>query len=284
MLSVLLPLFLACNPQPTPYVPGVVKTEGKTIATVNGVDLNDGVIELILKDVPEAQRAMLMAGPQFAQFQEELINEEVMYQEAIKAGIHNDADTQLMMHLTERKIMNDYLVRKLAEAKVTDEVINTWYEEHKLQYKKETADLFLIAVDSKEAADAAYAKLQGGADFAAVVAEYSVDPQSKASGGSLGNMELSGIPPQLSAVLNSLEENVVSEPVPMGPSFGLLKYQNKKTEFTPLETVKDDIKQQVMQEEAQNIVKELRENAKVEYPAEVKTETKSAEKSEAEAH
>ena len=230
MLSVLFTLFIACNPQPTPYVPGVVKTEGKTIATINGVEINDGVIDLILKDVPAEQRAMLMAGPQFAQFQEELINEEVMYQEAIKAGIHNDEDAKLMMHLTERKIMNDYLVRKLAEAKVTDEVINTWYEDHKLQYKKETADLFLIAVDSKEAADAAYAKLQSGADFAAVVAEYSVDPQSKASGGSLGNMELSGIPPQLSAVLGALEENVVSEPVPMGPSFGLLKYQNKSAE------------------------------------------------------
>ena len=61
--SILLGALIACN-QPAPtaeYVPGVIETDGKLIATVNGVQIKDGIVDSLLKDVPEAQRAMIMA-------------------------------------------------------------------------------------------------------------------------------------------------------------------------------------------------------------------------------
>ena len=64
--SILLGALMACNqPATAPeYVPGVLETDGKLIATVNGVQIKDGIVDSLLKDAPEAQRAAIMAGPQ----------------------------------------------------------------------------------------------------------------------------------------------------------------------------------------------------------------------------
>ena len=53
---------------------------------------------------------MILAGlMQFAQLKEQLVTTEVLYQEAVKANIHKDKDAQLMMHLTEREVMDRFL-------------------------------------------------------------------------------------------------------------------------------------------------------------------------------
>ena len=186
--SILLGALMACN-QPAPtaeYVPGVIETDGKLIATVNGVQIKDGIVDSLLKDVPEAQRAMILAGPQFAQLKEQLVTTEVLYQEAVKANIHKDKDAQIMMHLTEREVMTDFLVKKLAKAKLTDEKLKQWYDDHAVQFREDKADVFMIATDDQASADAAHVALTSGQAFADVAKEFSVDPRSKDAGGSLG--------------------------------------------------------------------------------------------------
>ena len=127
----------------------LLKPTVNSIATVNGVQIKDGIVDSLLKDVPEAQRAMIMAGPQFAQLKEQLVTTEVLYQEAVKANIHKDVDAQLMMHLTEREVMTDFLVKKLAKAKLTDEKLKQWYDDHAVQFREDKADVFMIATDDE---------------------------------------------------------------------------------------------------------------------------------------
>ena len=155
--SILLGAFMACNQPATnaEYVPGVLETDGKLIATVNGVQIKDGIVDSLLKDAPEAQRAAIMAGPQFAQLKEQLVTTEVLYQEAVKANIHKDKDAQLMMHLTEREVMTDFLVKQLAKAKLTDEKLKQWYDDHAVQFRIDKADVFMIATDDQAGADQA---------------------------------------------------------------------------------------------------------------------------------
>jgi peptidyl-prolyl cis-trans isomerase C len=275
--SILLGALIACN-QPAPtaeYVPGVLETDGDLIATVNGVQIKDGIVDSLLKDVPEAQRAMIMAGPQFAQLKEQLVTTEVLYQEAVKANIHKDADAQLMMHLTEREVMTDFLVKKLAKAKLTDEKLKQWYDDHAVQFREDKADVFMIATDDQASADAAYAALNSGKSFADVANEFSVDPRSKTSGGSLGNMDMGNFPPQMTAAIDALADGAFSSPIDMGQGFMILKVENRNKSVTPFEEVKDQIKEEAMKETAQEVVKELREKASVEFPAEVATPTET---------
>jgi len=271
--SILLGALMACNqPTNTPYVPGVLETDGNVIATVNGVQIKDGIVDSLLKDVPEEQRALIMAGPQFAQLKDQLVTTEVLYQEAIKANIQADKDAQLMMHLTEREVLTDFLVKKLAKAKMTDEKLKEWYDEHQVQFRKDSADVFMIATDDEATATAAYSALQSGKPFQMVAQEFSVDPRTKEVGGALGNMDMANFPPQMVAALDGVtEEGGFTTPVDMGQGFVILKAENRKKDVTPFEEVKDQIKEDAMKEAAQDVVKELREKATVEFPAEVKT-------------
>ena len=47
----------------------------------------------------------------------------------------------------------------------------------------------------------------------------------------------------------------------------ILKVENRKKSVTPFEEVKDQIKEEALKETAQEVVKELREKASVEFPA-----------------
>ena len=136
-------------------VPGAIKADGTLIATVNGVAIKDGIVDSLMKDIPAEQRAMIMAGPQFAQLKDQLVTTEVLYQEAIKAKIHEDPDAQLMMSLTAREVLQDFLVKKLANERMTDAKLQEWYDEHLVQFQKDSADLFMLATQEEAAANEA---------------------------------------------------------------------------------------------------------------------------------
>lgn len=288
--SLLIGLTIACNPPVEKTVPGAIKADGTLIATVNGVAIKDGIVDSLMKDIPAEQRAMIMAGPQFAQLKDQLVTTEVLYQEAIKAKIHEDPDAQLMMSLTAREVLQDFLVKKLANERMTDAKLQEWYDEHLVQFRKDSADLFMLATQEEAAANEAFEALKSGMAFPEAVEKYSIDPATKAKGGSLGNMEMTALPPQISSAVDGLtDEQNFSAPINMGPQgFMILKVENRKQSVTPFEEVKDQIKEQAMKEVAQEIVTELKDKATVEYPEAAKTEKpeekaeeKAEEKSEA---
>ena len=145
-----------------------------------------------------------------------------------------------------------------------------WYDEHLVQFRKDSADLSMVAADDEASANAAYAELKSGVAFADVAAKYSTDPRTKATGGSLGNMDLSGLPPQIVQAVDSIPEGeTLSSPVNMGQGFMILKVENRQQSVTPFEEVKDQIQETALKETAQEVVKELREKANVEFPAEI---------------
>ena len=57
LLLTILSTFLACGEQPKEYIPGVIETDGALVATVNGVQIKDGIIDALLKDVPAEKQA-----------------------------------------------------------------------------------------------------------------------------------------------------------------------------------------------------------------------------------
>ena len=97
--------------------------------------------------------------------------------------------------ITEKQVRNDIRAQIVSEkifakvtgdAKVTDADIQKYYEKNKTQYSQpESRDVRHILVKTKKQADALYAQLQNGADFAALAKKYSEDTGSKANGGKL---------------------------------------------------------------------------------------------------
>ncbi|RYE56087.1 MAG: peptidylprolyl isomerase, partial [Hyphomicrobiales bacterium] len=116
-----------------------------------------------------------------------------------------------------------------------------------------------ILVATKEEADAIKAELDGGADFAAIAAEKSIDPGSGANGGDLGFFSQGMMVPEFETAAFALANpGDVSEPVQSQFGFHIIKLVEKRQSQPPaFEQVAPQIQQQVLMRVFNEKVEEL---------------------------
>jgi foldase protein PrsA len=123
--------------------------------------------------------------------------------------------------------------------KVTDEQVKTEYEAIKADFTVATLRHVLVGLtdaDGKERTDEdalkraneAKAKLDGGADFAAVVKEYSDDTATKDTGGEYKDKALANYVEEFKAAAQTLPLNTISEPVKSSYGYHVIKVENRK--------------------------------------------------------
>ena len=132
---------------------------------------------------------------------------------------------------------------------VSDEDIQKYYEKNKAQYSQpESRDVRHILVKTKKQADALYAQLQNGADFATLAKKFSEDTGSKANGGKLTISKGQTVAPfDQTAFL--LKVNDISKPVKTEFGYHIIQplSATKPAKVTPLKEVRASIKQQLQQ-------------------------------------
>jgi parvulin-like peptidyl-prolyl isomerase len=134
-----------------------------------------------------------------------------------------------------------------------------------LPEKPSPADLDLVR---RKAGDLV-SRVRAGEDFAAIAQQVSTDAQTKASGGDLGWYKRGELPTEWEEILFTMEPGEVRGPIqgPRGLHVFLL-VENKKESVRPFAEVKDQLKDQLFQEEMEKQTKvwlqELRKKAHVE--------------------
>ncbi|MGC6510583.1 MAG: peptidylprolyl isomerase [Myxococcota bacterium] len=275
---------VACQPQTgTSAVPGELPSTGAAIMTVNGVNVTQATVDAILAQFPAGQKEEFLAQGGMDRIKEQLSLTEALYQEAIKANVHTDPDIKVTIALAVREAMVQALIAKQAETRVTDDKIKTWYEDHLVQFRKSEVDLAMIVVQSEEEANAALEEINGGKAFADVAKEKSIDPQAKTTGGDMGKMESSALPPQLRMQVDNTEAGNIAGPVNMGGAFALIQVKSKSENVQALEDVKEDIRENVKREEAQSYVEEIKTAAQIVDLSAAKIEAPAADAPAAEA-
>lgn len=176
----------------------------------------------------------------------------------------NLTEDQLRDEFKKRVIINAVQNDMLKDITVTDEDIQTYYDENKdKQYSVGAgANAAHILVADEETAKNLKAKLDNGADFAKLAKENSTDPGSKDKGGSLGFVAYNStqLVPEFMDGFKNLKEGEVSQPVKSQFGYHLIKATGLKgAEVTPLEKVKDQIKSTLTQQKQSQTF-----NAKVE--------------------
>ena len=186
-MSLLLSLLIACQQQTsTEATPGVIPETGELIATVNGNKVTEGVVDAVLAQVPEAQRAEIKSGPQYSRLKEQLVTTEILYREALKQGLHNQEDIKVAMAFSQREVLANAVVTKLSLEAATDEKLKAYYDDHAVQYRKDEVDLSMIVLATEAEAQTVKMALDAGEDFATLAKEKSIDPQAKSNGGAVG--------------------------------------------------------------------------------------------------
>jgi parvulin-like peptidyl-prolyl isomerase len=160
--------------------------------------------------------------------------------------------------LTEAQVRRDLRAQLLQEelfkkvtsgVKVSDADVKSYYEKNKDQYgQPESRDIRHILVPTKRQAQQLYDQLKAGGNFAQLAKRHSKDPGSKDQGGKLTVAKGQTVPPfDQTAFL--LPKGSLSRPVKTQYGWHLIEPLSavKPAKTTPLQEVRESIRQQLLQ-------------------------------------
>jgi parvulin-like peptidyl-prolyl isomerase len=178
--------------------------------------------------------------------------------------------------LTEESVRKDIRSQIVSEkifeevtrtVKVTDKEIEDYYAKNKAQYgQQESREVRHILVKGKAKADAVYAQLKAGANFAALAKKESEDPGSKDNGGKLTITKGQTVAP-FDKKAFALKKNEISTPVKTEFGFHVIQALGdvKPAKVTPLKDVKESIRQQLVQTKKNEKMTEWVDDLKKDY-------------------
>ncbi|HEY6547957.1 MAG TPA: peptidyl-prolyl cis-trans isomerase [Vicinamibacteria bacterium] len=191
------------------------------------------------------------------QFQEQLAREGMTLDELKRNMGRNILRRQILARDLEPKVM------------VTDTEVKAAYDARKQEFSHSaTVQLREILVkgdDAQAKASELAAKARAGEDFGELAKSHSAAP-SKASGGDLGKLARGEMNADLEKVAFSLPVGAVSDPIPSGEGYRVLKVEAKTdASITPFDEVKEGIRRNLgearMNKELESYIANLREKA-----------------------
>jgi parvulin-like peptidyl-prolyl isomerase len=248
------------------------------IVRIGDVKITAGEFAALIDTLPEQVRNQAR-GPARKQMAENLIKVKVIAQEARrqKADQEKSFKTQAayqMDNLLAIYFLNNYL----KTAKVADEEMKKFYDEHKNEYEVLRARHVLIRfkgsrvplkADQKDLteeealakAQAVRKRLLSGADFAQVAKEESDDTGSGANGGNLGEFKHGAMVREFDEAAGKLPLNEISEPVKTPYGYHVIQVQSRETKT--YDEVKDEIEKKVKPQLTDKMIADLRAKSAV---------------------
>ena len=244
-------------------VPAVAFAQGKPVATVNGQPISQNVYDAFLAE-QKAQGAPDSAEVKGA-VKEELIRRELLTQEAKKKGLDKKPEIQGQMELARQAILiRAYLTEYVKANPISEDQLKKDYEAIKANLGTTEYKARHILVATEDEAKAIIARLEKGEKFSEL-AKQSKDPGSKDNGGDLGWTSPGAFVKPFADALTKLKKGEYTK-TPVKTDFGYHVIQLEDTRpMTPptYEQVKPQLQQRAQQQQVEQLVRKLREGAKV---------------------
>lgn len=163
-------------------------------------------------------------------------------------------------------LIRAYLEDYFNKHPITDQAVKQEYDRVKAQLGDKEYRARHILVETEAEAKSLISQLKGGASFEKLAAEKSKDPGSKENGGDLGwNAPSSYVKPFADALVKLQKGQMTPQPVQTTFGWHVIKLEDvRPLKAPPLEEVKDNIRQQLQQQELMKLVSQLRQKAKIE--------------------
>jgi peptidyl-prolyl cis-trans isomerase C len=267
---VALPMLAAAQDTPKPAAKPAAKAPAKAganepVATVNGVAVPQSRMEFMMEQQrgrgsPDNQQTRSM-------MREELINREVVTQEAQKSGLAKSREVQAQMDIARQEILvGAYLRDWVKKHPVSDNEIQQEYERARAQTGDKEYRARHILVDNEDQAKSLIADLNKGAKFDDLARKNSKDAGSKERGGDLDWNVPAAFDKQFSDAMVKLDKGKYTvAPVQTRFGFHVIQLDDvRPVKFPSMEEVKPRIAQQIQQHKVDELVRGLRAKAKVE--------------------
>lgn len=244
------------------------KSDFEFVATVNGVAITQGLFNLNIraltnqgqKDTPELRQGI----------KEDLINKELIAQEATRLGLANEIDfPDQVAQLKQNLLLQVFLENHFKKEPITDARMREEYDrQRKLMGEGNNSTqyrLSQILVSNETDALDLIRRIQKGELFGKLAQEYSADAASKAQGGSLGwVMPAQVIPVVASTIPTMAKGSITTTPIQTPAGWVILKLDDKRAFKIPsFEEAKPQIRQAIVQQYIAEAVKNLRANARI---------------------
>ncbi|RJG06040.1 peptidylprolyl isomerase [Noviherbaspirillum cavernae] len=235
----------------------------QNLAVVNGKPVPSSRADAMVKQLAAQGQP---DSPQLRDMvKQELINREILIQEADKLGLSNNADVKSQVEIARQSIVIRALVADfLKKNPVSDADIKAEYDKFKAQAGDKEYRARHILVEKEDDAKAIITKLKGGAKFEDL-AKQSKDPGSAANGGDLDWASPASFVKPFSDAMIALQKGQFTE-TPVKTQFGyhVIKLEDVRAAKLPsLEEVKPQITESLQQKKLQAYQEELRKKAKI---------------------
>ena len=235
----------------------------QNLAVVNGKPVPSSRADAMVKQLAAQGQP---DSPQLrAMVKEELINREILIQEADKRGLSNSPDVKNQVEIARQSIAIRALVQDyLKKNPVNDSEVQAEYDKFKSQAGDKEYNARHILVEKEDEAKGIITKLKGGAKFEDL-AKQSKDPGSAANGGDLDWASPASFVKPFSDAMVGLQKGQITEtPVKTQYGFHVIKLEDVRAAKIPtLEEVKPQIAESLQQKKLQAFQEDLRKKAKV---------------------
>lgn len=235
----------------------------QNLAVVNGKSVPSSRADVMVKQLAAQGQA---DSPQLREMvKEELINREILMQEADKRGLTSTPEVKNQVEIARQSIAIRALVQDyLKKNPVSDAEIKAEYDKFKSQAGDKEYHARHILVDKEDEAKSIIAKLKGGAKFEEL-AKQSKDPGSATNGGDLDWASPGSFVKPFSDAMVGLQKGQITQtPVKTQYGYHVIKLEDVRDAKVPsLEEVKPQIAESLQQQKLQAFQEDLRKKAKI---------------------
>jgi peptidyl-prolyl cis-trans isomerase C len=198
---------------------------------------------------------------------DELVNREVLSQEAQKSGITKNPEVQTQLDMARQEIIVSAYLRDWARKHpITEAEVQKEYDRAKAQHGDKEYRARHILVETEDQATGIIAELKKGGKFDELASKNSKDSGSAQRGGDLDWNVPGTYDKQFSDAMVKLEKGKYTEtPVRTRFGFHIIQLDDvRPAKFAPLAEVKPRIQQMLVQNKIEELVRGLRAKAKIE--------------------
>ncbi|MDP2806647.1 MAG: peptidyl-prolyl cis-trans isomerase [bacterium] len=243
--------------------------QGQVVARVNKAVLTDSDVKDYLPN-----GAAGISPAQKEEFLRRWVDTELFYQEAVKKGLDKDPKVAKQLRDLKREILANQLLQKevVEKQNVSEAEVKAYFELHQTEFQNNVR-YSQIVVQSPEEAAAIKSALDGGADFAKIARERSLDAASRANGGDMAGYLQRGsgeMPLDFEEKLFALAKGQTSDAIKLFNGYFIIKVTDRKPVWPPVkfEDVREGLSNGMTMSRQKiafdNLTEELKKTAQVE--------------------
>lgn len=243
----------------------------KVLASVGSREITEGDMQRFLRSFDPQTAAQFRTPDGRKRLLEELINQELLYLDAVENKLDKDDEFVEQMEIAKVDLVKQYAINKLlADMKISEDEMLTYYNQNALKYRSaESVMASHILVNSLEHAEQALREINNGLTFEEAAQKYSTCPSSE-NGGDLGYFTRGRMVPEFENAAFDMEKGEISKPVKTQFGYHLIKLVDRKEEGArSFDDVKDQIMQELLGQKQQETYYSKVDQLKSSYPVKI---------------